>query len=355
MSLSLRDDDTYPVRTCDDDLLTRLRRCLLALAVGAFVAGCSGNASTPTPVATASPAAVVSPTIPGATPPPQPSPVRPSLPPQSPRDGPWNRDVLSYRSSDGVTFKEPVTVVERAGVPNVIVDHSGRLVAVFQWFPFTQRAAFDRVAVAVSSDGGRSWTAPAPMDIAGIPADLQRPFDPTIVQLPDGRYRLYFTSGVASGTGQGNVGIYSAISVDAIRFQFEPGPRFAPSGGTVDASVVLFRGAWHLFSHNQRANSGQGYHATSQDGLAFTQQPDVNVGQGRQWIGNALVDGETLRYYGSGMGGVWSAVSRDGVEWTVDPGVRVDGGDASVVILENGERILLAVGPLRADAGPSPF
>jgi hypothetical protein len=346
--------------------MTMPRRWLFVTGfVFAVVAsGCSDKASVPASAGTVAPSMATQPASPPAPAASPPVGTPPRAPARNPGDGPWNRDVLSYRSPDGQTFGKPATAFERAGVPCLIRDRSGRLIAVFQWFPFDQRAAFDRVAVAFSSDDGRTWTTPAPVNIAGMPSDLQRPFDPTIVELPDGRLRLYFTSGAAAAggpPGQGNVGIYSAISNDAIpvpdgvNFRFESSARFAPAGGTVDASIVLFQGTWHLFSHNQKANTGLGYHAVSQDGLAFTQQADVNAGQGRQWIGNAVVDGSGLRYYGSGMRGVWSAISRDGATWTVDPGIRVDGGDASVAILGNGERLLLAVGPPREDAGPAPF
>jgi len=179
-----------------------------------------------------------------------------------------------------------------------------------------------------------------------------RPFDPVVVQLADGRYRLYFTSSTRDSNAR--PAIYSAVSSDARNYVFESGARFAPSSGTVDASVVLFRGSWHLFSHNQQANTGRGFHATSTDGLRFDQQADVDVGSGRQWIGNALeIDGR-LRYYGSGRDGVWSAVSTDGANWSVEPGVRTVAGDPSAVLASDGETLLVVVGDLRADAGPAP-
>ena len=329
---------------------------LVATASVLWFAGCSdgrqpGEAAPPTAGSSGSP--TLSATVAQTPSPSVASPViRPQPPAQDPRNGPWNRNLEIYRSADGMTFSGATVFVERAGVPCIIRDSSGRLVAVFQWFPFDNMAAFDRVAVAFSSDEGTTWTKPAMVEVSGMPANLMRPFDPTVVQLADGRFRLYFTSN-SQGPGS-EPAIYSAVSSDAVRFTFEDGVRFAPAGGTVDASVVLFGGQWHLFSHNQRANTGVGFHAASSDGLTFQQLADVDIGTGRQWIGNALVTGGTLRYFGSGQGGVWSASSADGAKWTLDTGVRAAGGDASAVVLGDGQVLLAVVGELRPDAGPVP-
>lgn len=265
---------------------------------------------------------------------------------------PWNRDLALYRSSDGVTFTAAGGFIERAGVPNVIRDSGGRLVAVFQWFPFEDGAAFDRAAVSFSTDDGSTWSGPVAMSVNGLPDTLMRPFDPTVVQLLDGRYRLYFTSNERGG--QGKPAIYSAVSSDAVSYEFEPGPRFAPVEGTVDCSVVFFKGEWQLFSHTQQANSGVGYHATSSDGLLFTQERSVEIGAGRQWIGNAVVVNGMLRYYGSGRDGLWWALSADGANWELATAPGIKAGDPSPVVLGNGEILLVAVGDLRPDAGPRP-
>ncbi len=95
---------------------------------------------------------------------------------------------------------------------------------------------------------------------------------------------------------------------------------------------------------------------TGSRGLTFTQAADVVVGSGRHWIGNAIVREGLLRYYGSGMGGVWSATSSDGAAWSLDASTRLPAaGDAAAVVLSSDETLLVAVGPPRADAGPSPF
>ena len=284
-----------------------------------------------------------------------PAPASPRPPGQQPgpTDGPWNRDLLVAYSGDGLSFGEAARFVERAAVPCVIRDSAGRLVAVFQWFPFDAADAFDQVAVVFSEDAGTTWSSPEQMTVTGLPGNLMRPFDPTVVQLDDGRYRLYITSN--ERTGGGRPAIYSAVSNDGVAYTFEPGARFAPAAGTVDASVVRFGGAWHLYSHTMEANTGRGFHAVSSDGLAFEELPMVDAGSGRQWIGNAVAQGGTLRYYGSGRDGVWSATSADGSAWTLDAGWRLAGGDPSAAILADGEVMLVFVGPVRDDAGPNPF
>lgn len=278
---------------------------------------------------------------------------RPPGPQPSSTDGPWNRDLQVAYSDDGLTFGASAVFVERGGVPCVIRDRDGRLVAVFQWFPFDRQDDFDQVAVAFSSDDGSTWSTPSRIVVDGLPAGLMRPFDPTIVQLEDGRYRLYFTSNATGGRGK--PAIYSAISADGLDYTFEEGARFAPTSGTVDAAVVWFRGAWHMFSHTSEANTGKGYHAVSTDGLAFTELSRVDVGSGRQWIGNAVATGDVLRYYGSGRDGIWSATSADGSNWTLDSGTRAAGGDPSALLLSGGKVMLVYVGGPRADAGPRPF
>ena len=80
------------------------------------------------------------------------------------------------------------------GVPTVVHLKDGRLLAAFQHFPENDSRNFDRVAVRFSSDEGRVWSKPEPIVVEGMGKGLMRPFDPTLVPLPDGRVRLYFTS-----------------------------------------------------------------------------------------------------------------------------------------------------------------
>ncbi len=110
------------------------------------------------------------------------------------RYGPWDRNLEAWVTRDGRVEDGPACFVERAGVPTLARDRAGRLVAVFQWFPTDRPDSFDRVAVAFSADEGKSWSGPATLAFAGLPEGYERPYDPTLVLLADGRLRLYFTS-----------------------------------------------------------------------------------------------------------------------------------------------------------------
>ena len=106
------------------------------------------------------------------------------------------------------------------------------------------------MAVRFSTDDGKTWTAPQPIAVDGMGNDLARPFDPTLVPLPDGRVRLYFTSNDRRNPNfaMSPPAIYSAISTDGIHYTFEPGVRFAIEGRiTIDCAATLHEGVFHLF------------------------------------------------------------------------------------------------------------
>ena len=48
-------------------------------------------------------------------------------------------------------------------------------IAAFQWFPREKTKDFDRVAVKVSTDEGKTWSDPQPIKLEGMPDDYLRP------------------------------------------------------------------------------------------------------------------------------------------------------------------------------------
>ncbi|MBI2925890.1 MAG: exo-alpha-sialidase [Verrucomicrobia bacterium] len=271
---------------------------------------------------------------------------------ERPERGPWNRDLYLSESADGRSFGNERVFVERGGVPTLVRDTRGRLVAAFQWFPFDQCESFDRVAVMISEDDGKTWSRTKTIHVEGLPADFMRPFDPTLAVLDDGRLRLYFTS---HNRERRTPAIYSAVSADGKRYKFEPGLRFGVEGERViDCAVGQLGKQWHLFAPVQGAR-GEGYHAISDDGLSFRRLENVRIDGDRQWLGCAVTIEEGLRFFGTGRGGVWSVTSRDGAKWQLEEGSRGRHMDPGVAQTKDGHWLLIGTGPLRAEAGPPPF
>jgi hypothetical protein len=104
---------------------------------------------------------------------------RPSAP-TIPRQRPVDNDLVIARSKDGLRFDSASTWAEAAGVPSVVRDAKGRLIAAFQWFPSTPPESFDRIAIRTSNDQGRTWTEPKTIIVRGLPAGANRPCDPTL-------------------------------------------------------------------------------------------------------------------------------------------------------------------------------
>jgi hypothetical protein len=305
--------------------------------------------------------------------------------PPAGQPGPWNNDIVVIRvrveggagANDGAVRIEQLASFPRAGVSSLARLKDGRLIAAHQYFPEQNDADFDKVAVHFSADEGRSWTSAAVITVAGLPEGMRFPFDPTLVPLPDGSLRLYFTS---RRQGQADLpAIYSALSSDGVHYSFEPGRRFGLEGRPViDCAVVIHRGVFHLFAPDNgpalppgpgspmvgRGAGGMGYHATSSDGLTFSRQPDVSVpAESREatadpdvlrrdparqgdWLGAAWSDDKVITFFGTGAG-VWMATSVDGARWQPVGRLPVAGADPGAVPASGGGWIVSVTGPPR--------
>lgn len=257
--------------------------------------------------------------------------------------GPWRNDQRISIGTSAMSFGSSSVWVRQAGVSSLARLPDGRLVGTFQWFPFDDLAAFDRVAVVFSSDSGRSWSAPRTITLTGFPDTLQRPFDPTITVTERGQLRLYFTtSRTVNGQPNGTLGFSSAISSDGITYAWEPGMRFVTTRSTVDCAVARWNGVWHLVSPIGAPNEGA-YHATSDDGLTFTRLPDIPSSSVHNFTGNLVVVGTSLRFYGTSGLGVWYTEYLSARTWSTPTVLTgVTGGDPAVVEAAPGRWVLVA-------------
>jgi hypothetical protein len=311
------------------------------------------------------------------------SPLHAQEPPPAPdrnRPGPWDNDVLVYRVAPAGE-PEKLATFERAGVPTVARLRDGRLLAAHQHFPENDRPNFDKVAVRFSPDEGRTWTAPQVIRVSGLPEGMRFPFDPTLVPLPDGRLRLYFTGNYGRTFQRSTPAIHSAISKDGVDYTYEPGVRFSVEGRVViDCAVALHEGVFHLIvPDNGEAEEflrppspvggegrdegagrpvrppprreppgGNGYHALSRDGLKFERVADVKLPSSRnRWLGNLASDAGRLVFFGSGPG-TWPVTSTDGKNWQpAESATRIPGADPGAVKLRDGSWLLLVTGEPR--------
>jgi hypothetical protein len=261
--------------------------------------------------------------------------------------GPWDNDLWVYRVSPNFEVTR-VETFPRGGVPTLARLTNNQLIAAHQHFPENDRTNFDKVAVRFSSDDGKTWRGPEVIRVKGLPERMRFPFDPTLVPLPDGRVRLYFTSLRGRRFEEDRPAIYSAISSNGVDYVFEPGVRFGIEGRPViDCAVALHKGVFHLFAPNEM---GTGYHATSRDGLSFVRTNDVRIDGRRRWLGNAQSDGKQITFFGTAddpRSSLWMATSNDGHEWKIIESPILKGADPGAVRTEDGGLIVIGTGPPR--------
>ena len=260
-------------------------------------------------------------------------------PPQTP--GPWNNDLWTAEAREGLRFGMPRHFQAAAGVPSLLNDGKGKILAAFQWFHRDRRETFDRIAVRMSIDNGRTWSDPVPIHVKGLPDGFIRPCDPTLALLPDGRIRLYFTS---HARGVRSPATYSAVSSDGIMYAFEPGTRFTVEGEPIlDCAVARLGKTWHYYAPVQ-GGEGRAYHAQSVDGLTFKRLADVEIAGRGSWLGAVVSMPRGLRFYGTGRN-VWSAESLDGAKWEMNHGERTLGHDPGVARTADGRWLIVTTGP----------
>ena len=263
--------------------------------------------------------------------------------------GPWDQDLYVYDSDDGLNFTERELLVKHAGVPHLLQDKSGTLIAVYQYFSFSDEALFNVFAYSTSADLGLTWDGPHLLEVKDLPepvAPEASAVDPTIVELDDGSLRLYFTYHLSGKKSPVCVSAKAQSIKDA--FVYEEGIRVELENTTVlDPAVVYFKGTWHYFApeNTMAGPSTLNLHATSSDGLNFELQEKIDLG-GPRLLGSAIVVDDGLRFYGTNQGapGAFSAISTDGFSWKTEAGERAPHGDPGVVKLSNGKFLLLSAG-----------
>ena len=244
--------------------------------------------------------------------------------------GPWGEN-LSTAISNGIGFeiaKKGNLSIRQAGVANLI-EYKGVPRLYFQWLPTVKHLQQNFDHIAFMDLRNEKWSTPEVVKIPFSDKPKKYPVDPTVVELPNGNLRMYFTSVGKKGTFIG-----SAVSSDGVNFLIEKGKRFREKGTDFkDCAVVFFKGQWHMItpSHNR---DGKGYYATSNDGLTFIRKNDVRVKVKGDWLGNIVIQDGDVYFFGTGFVAKtnnfndWEVISKHRLQ---DPAVIFSKGKTIVV------------------------
>jgi len=184
-----------------------------------------------------------------------------------------------------------------------------------------------------SLDLGKTWSDRLYTSMTGAPAGTIV-VDPSVIQLEDGRLRLYFFDFRGKPGSQKTYKIHSAISENGIDFVYES-VVYENKEKMTDPEIVYYNNEWYLFTASQTLTSMQV--AISDDPLSFGQMETLR----EPGIPGALAVDDTLWIIGCGSKGMTLFTSKDGTTTTLQNEnlVQVGAGvncDPSPVQLANG-------------------
>lgn len=226
----------------------------------------------------------------------------------------FNDETWITSSNDGIKWQMPVLLDTAASVPEILALPDGTLLAM--WCSFKDKPARfqEKLAVARLPKGASEWVIEGTITISGA-AEANITFvDPDLLLLPDGRIRLYAYN---IQTDRSEHAIVSAISSDNGKtFSLEEGVRFTSTKMWDPNVIILPDGSYRMYYNGDDAIRS----ATSQDGLAFT--ADDGERWVRGGIPGALVEGNTIWLYGCEKG-ISRRKSSDGLDFAQTEQVNV--------------------------------
>ncbi len=256
--------------------------------------------------------------------------------------GPFFHQIYSATSTDGLNWThDNVMLLDHASVPCAIVLQDGRI----RLYYVDASTLPEGTNCAESTDGGRSFR---PLGCKIEKKSDYKALDPSIVQLKDGRFRLYFYASQLNPNTSRPHSIVSAISSDGINFT-EEGEVFSYDG-LVDPDVF----AVDSISSTNFTEEGEGFSQVDPDAFTVGNKwlmyvfslkdlKTVIAGSKKRsgtnfkylqtlglegWGTTAPVklDDGSFRLYAFNQRGnqsVGSFISKDCINWIQEPGVRL--------------------------------
>jgi len=244
---------------------------------------------------------------------------------------PFFHEVRGAISKNGLHFKVlPGPFFQHASVPDVLElkkdSKAGKrrmLLLYFVDFSKIISPGSEGISL-VSSIDGKVWSEKKKVILMGK-LNKGAAVDPSVVELADGKIRMYFFgSEMIEGDPamtSGNHKIYSAISEDGVHFQVEPGIRFQMPSIT-DPEVLRVEREWLMFL----SRGTETLLARSKDGLKFELDRTFRLNIGGVPGAVELANGK-VRIFACGRGGIVSALFTPGSDSppVIEHGVCIDG------------------------------
>ena len=230
--------------------------------------------------------------------------------------------------------------------PNVVALAGGGYRMYYTGFApgVTKTDLLGHILSAYSADGS-AWTLDegVRVDVHG-PHASQRTLCPDVVPMPGGGYRMYYEA----RSPDAPTVILSATSTDGLNWDLEDGVRIGDGEWSYGSPRCVYfptdRGlVYRLYFHHYSFPLVSGLDAqnhivsaVSRDGLDFEMEPGVRIAQETERETYAVYAPEVIRLGDGGFrmfyagwaegidGGVFTAVSDDGIEWTKSPEPLLD-------------------------------
>ncbi len=214
-------------------------------------------------------------------------------------------------------------MLDKASVPDAVKAKDGTL---FLYAVDGSGRSFANLMLAISKDNGDSWKTGSLHVDTGDGQQIGAA-DPQAVLTDDGKIRLFYLvfpekkppldeNGQPKPTGE-KTKIKSAISNDGINFKEEKGARYESTDSITDPDVVKIGNKWFMYVSKGRELLA----ASSNDGDTFEYEKSIRtIGSVSKTVS---IGGGKYRQFYCGDGGIDSAVTSDGLNWTDEKGSRL--------------------------------
>lgn len=252
--------------------------------------------------------------------------------PEGPTSGVQDHELYFAVSENGEDweFSPDETILEMASVPNLLLleedvgdFEAGTLISHFVDASEMHDWGDERIGYISSEDNGETWSDRELITIEDKPEELTA-VDPCVVQLSDGRLRLYFFDFSANkdllAGEETDPTFYSAVSEDGLTFEFEGEVYSSTAALITDPEVLWYEDRWLMYNpvfetaESMQTGENSIQISESEDGTDFEYLTTIDF----QGIPGVMeVDGE-VSLFGCTPGGITRVTSTDGIEFDLD-------------------------------------